>query len=120
MLTLTHASAEPTFVRTDTGRYLFGHFCWWLPTSLQVKQWSSRCNLAISFQVNLVALLRAGRMDAGFDVTERGRLYMELAEHSLQLVCWPAVFVLVFVFVSRYWLPPKLAAGVQSLMSFKS
>ena len=62
---------------------------------------------------------------AGFDTTEKERLYKELASRLLQLVCWPAIFwlmlvlVFVFVFVSRYWLPLKLAVGVQSLMSFK-
>ena len=63
---------------------------------------------------------------AGFDAAEKKWLYKKLAGHLLQLVCWPAVFGLVlvlafvFVFVSQYQLPPKLAASVRSLMSFKS
>ena len=46
-LILTRANAESAFVRTNIGHHLFRHFSWWLPTSLQVKQQSSRCNLAI-------------------------------------------------------------------------
>ena len=73
-------------------------------------------------RVSLVALLQIGYMEAGFDAMEKGWLYTELAGYLLQLACWPTVFVLVFmfVFVPSYWLPPKLAVGVQSLMFFKS
>ena len=72
-----------------------------------------------------MALLRAKCMKVGFNATERGQLYKELAGCLLRLACGPAVFVFVlvdmFVFVSRlYRLPPKLAASVWSLMSFKS
>ena len=109
----------------DIGRYLFVYFGRWLPTSLHVKQQSSRCNLAISSRVSLVASLRARCMEAEFDATEGRRLYKELAGRLLRLACGPAVFVFmlvdVFVFVPRlYQLPPKLAANVQSSMSFKS
>ena len=72
-----------------------------------------------------MALLRAGRMEAEFNATEGGQLYRELVGCLLRLVCGPAVFMFVlvdvFMFVPRlYRLPPKLAAGVQSLISFKS
>ena len=109
----------------DIGRHLFVYFGQWSPTSLHVKQRFSRCNLAISFRVSLVALLRAERVEAEFDATERRQLYKKSAGRLLQLACGPAVFAFVlvdvFVFVPRlYWLPPKLAASVWSLMSFKS
>ena len=75
--------------------------------------------------MSLVASLRAGRLEARFDVTKEKRLYKELARRLLQLVCELAVFAFVlvdvFVFVSwLYQLPPKLTAGVWSSMSFKS
>ena len=114
MLTLIHASAESAFVKTDISYYLFGYFGQWSPTSLQVKQRFSCCNLAIFSQVSLVALLQAGRMTVGFDATKKERLYTKLARHFLQLAYWPTVFVLVlvFVFAPWYWLPLKLATGV--------
>ena len=75
--------------------------------------------------MSLVASLQARHIEVKFDATEGGQLYKELAGRSLRLACGPAVFafmlVNVFVFVPRlYWLPPKLAAGVRSSMSFKS
>ena len=121
MLTLTRASAESAFVRTDIGCHLFGHFGRWLPTSLQVKQRSSCCNLAIFSQVSLVVLLQAGRVEAGFDATEERQLYTELAGRLLRLACWPVVFVFMFVFVSRlYQFLARLTAGVWILISFRS
>ena len=74
--------------------------------------------------MSLVASLQAEHVKAGFDATEKGRLYKELAGRLLQLACGPVVFVFVlvdvFVFVAQlYWLPPKLAANVWSSMSFK-
>ena len=90
-----------------------------------MKQQSSRCNLAISSWVNLVALLQAGCVEAGFDAIKRERLYKELARCLLRLACGPTVFVFVlvgvFVFIPwLYRLLLKLAASVWSLMSFKS
>ena len=120
-LTLTKASAESAFVKTNISCHPFRHFGQWSPTSLQVKQQSSRCNLAIFSQVSLVALLRAGHVEVGFNATEGGRLYTVLAGRLLWLACWSAAFVLmfVFVFVLRYQLPPKLAADVWSFNVFQ-
>ena len=75
--------------------------------------------------MSFVALLQVECVEAGFDITEGGQLYKELAGRLLRLACRPVIFTFMlvdmFVFVPwLYQLPPKLAAGVQSLMSFKS
>ena len=63
---------------------------------------------------------------AEFDATEGGWLYKKLVGCLSQLAIFTfalvptLVLVFVFVFVPQYWLPPKLVAGVQSLMFFKS
>ena len=74
--------------------------------------------------MSLVTLLWAGRVAVGFDTTEEGWLYTELAGRLLQLAYWPAIFVLVFMFVfafvpQLYQFPAKLAMGVRILIFFK-
>ena len=78
MLTLTCASVESAFVKIDIDLHSFEYFSQWLPIFLQVKQRSSCCNLVSSSQVSLITSLQARRVEAGFDTTEKRRLYREL------------------------------------------